>query len=201
MGLPDLTALRRGESDAWDAAFEWLWPAVFAVAKLKLEPFCPDEIEDVAIESLESLVESIGQVKSVEEIKPLAASIAHHRAVSLLRERFAAKRGAGKTVSLDAVMDDCENQWEPADPAAPLANLERHELARLLHEIQAELKPEYRTLLGDFFLHGLSYEEIAAKRGVAVGTVGVYLKRGLEAMRHLETRHPQLLKELEAFLR
>ena len=36
-------------------------------------------------------------------------------------------------------------------------------------------------MLSDFFLHGLRYEEIARKHGLAVGSVGVYLKRGLEA--------------------
>jgi hypothetical protein len=52
MTTPDLKALQAGDADAWNAAFDWLWPTVFAVAQLKLQPFLPDEIEDVAIESL-----------------------------------------------------------------------------------------------------------------------------------------------------
>jgi hypothetical protein len=56
---PDLKALRLGDADAWDQAFRWLWPAAFAVAQLKLEPFLPADIEDVAIESLEELVEKV----------------------------------------------------------------------------------------------------------------------------------------------
>jgi DNA-directed RNA polymerase specialized sigma24 family protein len=43
-------------------------------------------------------------------------------------------------------------------------------------------------ILSDFFLRGLRYEEIANKRGVAVGSVGVYLKRGLKAMRRIWVR-------------
>ncbi len=46
-------------------------------------PYSPNEMEDVATEALEELVEKARAVKSVEELKPLAASIAHHRAVSL----------------------------------------------------------------------------------------------------------------------
>jgi len=199
--LPDLKALQRGDAAAWDAAFQWLWPAAFAVAKLKLQPFLPSEVEDVAIEALEKLVEAVKQVKSVEELKPLAASIAHHRAVSRLRERFAAKRGAGQTESVEALQNDPNRQWEPANPASPLVDLEQKELASLLQEVQAELKSDQRAILADFFLHGLSYEQIAARHGLAVGTVGVYLKRGLEAMRRLGARHPKLMKELEAFLR
>ncbi len=102
MNLPDLHALQTGDADAWDEAFSWLWPVVFAVAQLKLQPYFPNEVEDVAIESLEQLVEKVCDVKSPEKLKALAATIAHHRAVSLLRERFTKKRGEGRTESLDA---------------------------------------------------------------------------------------------------
>jgi hypothetical protein len=64
----DLQALQRGESDAWDEAFRWLWPTAFAVAQLKLQPYLPEDIEDVAIEALEELVEKVRQVKEVEEL-------------------------------------------------------------------------------------------------------------------------------------
>jgi RNA polymerase sigma factor (sigma-70 family) len=185
MSVPDLNALRSGDADTWNAAFDWLWPTVFAVAKLKLQPYFPNEAEDVAIVALEELVEKVRAVKSVEELKPLAASIAHHRAVSLLRERFAKKRGEGKTESLDAPADDGGNPHEPSSSDSPLADLEQRELAQRLGASLAELKPPLGEILSDFFLQGLRYEEIAKKRSVAVGSVGVYLKRGLEAMRRI----------------
>ena len=185
VNVPDLCALKTGDASAWDEAFNWVWPAVFAVAKLKLQPYFPNEVEDVAIESIEQLVEKVPEVKSVEELKPLAASIAHHRAVSLLRERFAKKRGEGKTDSLDAQADGGVNQNEPTTTDSPLADLEQKELAQRLGKSLTELKPPIGDILSDFFLHGLRYEEIARRRGVAVGSVGVYLKRGLEAMRRI----------------
>ena len=57
--------------------------------------------------------------------------------------------------------------------------------AQRLGQSLAELKPPLGEVLSDFFLHGLRYEEIAKKRGMAAGSVGVYLKRGLEAMRRI----------------
>jgi len=185
---PDLHALQPGDEAAWDAPFGSLSSAVFAVAQLKLQPFLPDEVEDMAIEALEQLVDKVRSVKSVEELKPLAASIAHHRAVSLLRERFAQKRGAGKTESLDVPVDDGETKYEPAWEDSPLDSLAEKELAARLQTSLAELKPPQGEILSDFFLHGLRYEEIAKKRGVAVGSVGVYLKRGLEAIRKIWSR-------------
>jgi DNA-directed RNA polymerase specialized sigma24 family protein len=68
---------------------------------------------------------------------------------------------------------------------SPLEDLEHKELAQRLGKSLAELKPPMGDILSDFFLHGLRYEEIARSRGVAVGSVGVYLKRGLEAMRRI----------------
>ncbi|MEI7940606.1 MAG: RNA polymerase sigma factor [Verrucomicrobiota bacterium] len=185
MSAPDLQALQRGDAVAWDLAFAWLWPAAFGAAQITLQPYFPAEVEDVAIESLEALVEKVRELKSVEELKPLVASIAHHRAVSLLRERFARKRGEGRTESLEAVqeakMADCP------DPAAdsPLAALEQKELADCLSRTLSKLKPPQGTVLTDFFLDGLSYEEIARKHGTPIGSVGVYLKRGLETLRRI----------------
>ena len=183
-----LTALKTGDADVWDEAFRWLWPVVFAVAKLKLQPYFPSEIEDVAIESLEQLVEKVPTLKSAEELKPLAASIAHHRAVSLLRERFAKKRGEGRTESLNAPSHEGARMNEPTTSDSPLADLEQAELAHRLRKSLAELKTPMAEILSDFFLDGLRYEQIAERRGVAIGSVGVYLKRGLEAMRRIWVR-------------
>ena len=177
--------LQQGDEAAWDTAFRWLWPTVFAVAQLKLQPFLPGEVEDVAIESLEELIEKVRELRSVEELKPLAASIAHNRSVSLLRERFAQKRGAGKTESLDETTDDGDVKHEPVSLDSPLDSLEAKELAGRLQQSLAALNPPLGDVLADFFLHGLRYEEIAKKRGMAVGSVGVYLKRGLDAMRRI----------------
>lgn len=191
MNPPELFRLQSGDADAWNAAFDWLWPTAFAVAQLKLQPYCPNEVEDVAIEALEELVEKVRELKSVEELKPLAASIAHHRAVSLLRERFAQKRGEGKTESLDAPTEEGGRPPDPPSDDSPLADLEQKELAQRLGLSLAELKPPLGEVLSDFFLHGLRYEEIARKHGMAVGSVGVYLKRGLDAMRRIWGREEE----------
>jgi len=201
VALPDLRQLEQGDADAWDEAFRWLWPVAFEAARLKLSPFLPADVEDVAIESLEELVEKVREVGLTEELRPLLASIAHHRAVSRLREHFAAKRGGGQTTSLEAMTHEDGAAFDPPDEGAPLAELDQKELASVLRELQHEMKAEQRAIMNDFFLQGLSYEEIANKRQVAIGSVGVYLKRGLGAMQRLGARHPKLLKELEAFLR
>lgn len=198
MNAPDLQLLRAGEPEAWDDAFQWLWPVVFAVARLKLQPFLPGEVEDVAIEALEELVAKADTVKTVEELKPLAASIAHHRAVSLLRERFARKRGEGKTESLESALDESSALFEAPSGETPLEKLEQKELADRLAASLAALKPPLGEVLSDFFLHGLRYEEIAKKRAMAVGSVGPLETRFGRDAAHLE---PGQLKESKHELR
>lgn len=201
MSAPDLRLLQQGDTAAWDAAFSWLWPVVFAVAQGTLQPYLPADVEDAAIEALEDLIEHLPRVQSTEELKPLAASIAHRRSVSRLREHFAQKRGAGHIESLEARIQEAGDCSEPALDRSPLEAIGLIEMADLIEEMQRSIKPEHRLVISDFFLGGLSYQEIASRRGVAIGSVGVYLKRGLEALRAVASRQPELLKELEAFLR
>ncbi len=183
MNLPDFQALRRGDPAAWDEAFAWLWPVVFGAAQAKLQACLPDSVEDAAMEALEELVEKVREVKSVEELRPLAASIAHHRAVDRLRQHFAAKRGGGQTESLEAHEEQTGNPAGHAPDGSPLDALTQKELTEVLSKLLAELKPPQGELLADFYLRGLGYEEMARKHKLAVGSVGVYLKRGLEAVR------------------
>jgi RNA polymerase sigma factor (sigma-70 family) len=182
MSTPDLQALRCGDPAAWDEAFAWLWPVAFAVARLKLAPFLPAEVEDVAIETLEELVDKVREVHDTGDLKPLAASIAHHRAVDRLRQHFAAKRGKGRTESLEQ-REEAANPAQAVTEENPLSLLGHKELAEKLRASLGALKPPMGEVLADFFLRGLSYEEIAKRRGIAMGSVGVYLKRGLEALR------------------
>ena len=198
MDTPDLQALKNGEQDAWDVAFDWLWPTAFAVVQVKIGHILPADVEDVAIESLEALVAKVPGLKSVEELRPLTAAIAHNRAVSRLRLHYAEKRGGGEVKSLDEPTKDGKPRAEPAAEDDPLAIIHAAELAKLLTPLLAELKPDHRAVLEDFFMQRLTYPEIAAKRGMLIGTVGVNIWRGLKAFRLLAARDPQLLKDLEA---
>jgi RNA polymerase sigma-70 factor (ECF subfamily) len=148
-----------------------------------LERYLANAVEDIAIEALEELVPKVEGLRSADELKRLVASIAHNRAVSLLRQHFAARRGGGNVESLDAVQEASGDLPEAIAPDSPLAALEKDELAKRLNKAMAALKPPLGELVADSFIRKLSHKEIADKHGLAVGSVGVYVKRGLEALR------------------
>ncbi|HXP63086.1 MAG TPA: RNA polymerase sigma factor [Dongiaceae bacterium] len=185
MNAPDLQRLQRGDREAWVDAFHWLWPAASGAARVTLEARLPSEVEDVAIAAVEELVEKVPALASIDEFRPLVASIAHNKAVSRLRQHFAAKRGSGRVESPGDQPEDGGEFPEAVAEDSPVAALEQKELAERLGRLLAELTSPQGEVLADYFLRGLSYEEIATERGVAKGSVGVYLKRGLAAMRRI----------------
>ena len=185
MDLPDIARLTAGEEDAWAAIFHWLWPAATAKARMAgMGKCCPDDVEDVASKSLSLLIGKVkdGVVKRTEDLKAFLAQITHDEAVSWCRGLFAQKRGGGKTGSLDAMKDDEKSHFEPGIEDSPLAKLELSELGDLIRDAGRELKPSEWSLLEDYFYSELSYKEIAEKHEIAVGSVGVYLKRSLDKL-------------------
>ena len=197
-----LDALKRGESRAWDEAFQRLYPAAFAAARHPLAALTPAESEDIAIEALTLLLPKVKQVSAFDELRLLVITIASRRAISEKRRQLADKRGGGDLTSLDALQDDENIRFEPAETLLDrLAPGDLRELGRLLDAALAALEPRQAELVRDFLLHHLSYKELAAKYRMPIGSVGVSLARSLDKIRTHAQTLPKLWKELSAYLR
>jgi DNA-directed RNA polymerase specialized sigma24 family protein len=197
-----LAALRQGDDEAWDEAFRRLYPSAFAGAKHPLAALTPAEAEDVAIEALTLLLPKVKQIASFDELRPLVITIASRKAISERRRQLADKRGGGDVTSLDALQDDENIRFEPAEQlAGRLTTPDLRELSTLLDAALAALEPRHAELLKDFLIYHSSYKELSAKYQMPMGSVGVCLARSLEKIRtHLKTT-PKLWKELNAYLR
>jgi RNA polymerase sigma factor (sigma-70 family) len=197
-----LTALQRGDQNAWDEAFHRLYPAAFAAARHPLASLTPSEAEDIAIEALTLLLPKVRQVAAFDELRLLVITIASRKAISEKRRQLADKRGGGDLTSLDALQDDETIRFEPAEKLlSHLDAADLRDLARLLDTALAALEPRHAELLRDFLMHHLSYKELAEKYRMPVGSVGVSLARGLDKIRAQLQTMPKLLKELAAYLR
>jgi RNA polymerase sigma factor (sigma-70 family) len=182
--------------------FERLFPVVRAAVAGKVPDALSGDIEDVAIIALEKVVRALPKcswVKTADHLTALATSIAYDEACDLRRRAHAAIRGGGRVESLDAQ----DAKEIPADDGH--SPTERHvamtERALFLVQLREELKPQWRVVLEDIFLSGASYAEIAVKRGMPIGSVGVFRQRGLDAMRRLLQRRPLLAREARALAR
>jgi RNA polymerase sigma factor (sigma-70 family) len=197
-----LTALQRGEEEAWDEAFRRLYPAAFAAARHPLATLTPSEAEDIAIEALTLLLPKVKSVAEFDELRLLVITIASRKAISEKRRQLADKRGGGDLTSLDAMQDDETIRFEPEEKL--LTNLtatDLRELARLLEVALAGLEPRQADLLRDFLMHHLPYKELSEKYKMPIGSIGVSLARGLDKIRAQLQTMPKLWKELAAYLR
>jgi RNA polymerase sigma factor (sigma-70 family) len=197
-----LAALKRVDDDAWEEAFRRLYPAAFAAARHPSASLTPAEAEDIAIEALTLLLPKVNQVAEFDELRLLVITIASRKAISEKRRQLADKRGGGDVTSLDALQDDENIRFEPAEQTASrLSVTDLKDLSKLLDAALSGLEPRNADLLRDFLVHHLSYKELGEKYKMPVGSVGVNLARSLEKIRSQLKAAPKLWKELVSFLR
>ena len=197
-----LAALRKGDNDAWEEAFRRLYPSAFAAARHPLAALTPTEAEDIAIEALTLLLPKVGQVAEFDELRLLVITIASRKAISEKRRQLADKRGGGDVTSLDALQDDENIRFEPAEQlTSNLKATDLRDLSRLLDAALSGLDPRNADLLRDFLVCHLSYKEMSEKYKMPVGSIGVNLARSLDKVRAQLKTAPKLWKELNAYLR
>jgi RNA polymerase sigma factor (sigma-70 family) len=195
-----LEQLASGDPETWNEAFRCLYPVAFEAARTRLGDGLSGDCEDIAMETLSDILEKGVQINSEKELKPLTAAIARNKATDHLRRHLAEKRGGNKAQSLEEMVE--ANAGEPPDlPYGDFVDgLAMQELRDLLADLSAEVKKEYRVVLRDHFFDQLSYNEIAEKRKISVGSVGVYVQRGLTSLRNVIARKPKLQGEFMAML-
>ena len=188
MQPPDLSKLKKGDPSEWTVAFDWLWPSAKAKALYTgMNRCCTDDAEDVASASFSVLARKVkeGLIRQVDELKALLLRIVHDEAIDHCRKLLAQKRGGGITTSLESMQEGEKGAYEPASEDNPLAKLEISDLGILIRKAGSQLKENEWTMLEDFFFSELSYKEISEKHGIAVGSVGVYIKRAADKLRPL----------------
>lgn len=184
------------DADAWEQVFPAVYPAAAESAKLRMGGALHEDWADVAMETLARLSDKIGELKSEDELKPLAVAIARNIAADKIRKHLAEKRGGDKTQSLDALTEAGAEGLAAAAQADILEALSEKELGEILAELSSQIRKEYRVVLRDRFFEGLSYAEIARRHGIAVNSVGVYIQRGLAALKTALSRKPDIEREL-----
>jgi RNA polymerase sigma-70 factor (ECF subfamily) len=100
------------------------------------------------------------------------ATIARNRAIDRLRAR-----GSRPTAPIEAAFDVAD--------AAPAADtlIDSSRDAAQLHAALAALEPRHAAAIRSCYFEGLTYEALAAREGVPVGTLKSWVRRGLMRMK------------------
>lgn len=188
--------LRAGDPDAWNQAFPCLYPVAYEAARSRLGNTHIAECKDVAIETLTDLLHNENAVSNEQELRSLVAAIARNKAMDRLRRLSAAKRGGNKVESIESLQGSGGCEPVGVTHEQFIDQLTFNELRDLLVGLALQIKKEHRVVLRDHYLNQMTYEEIATKYGISVNSVGVYLQRGLAAMKFVIARKPKLMSEL-----
>lgn len=191
--LPTVQSLRDGDEAAWMIVYEWLWPKALAVASNKLRFSTSTDAEDVASIALQHLVDHVEKVSATEDLLPLTLAITHNQTVQLIRYNKAEKRDVRATDSL--------GEFDVPAPSASLSELDLQELRTLIESLQKTLSPKAASVLGDFYLKGLTQREIAKRNNLALNSVGVNITRSLQRIREVMGKNPTLMKEIQVAMR
>ena len=191
--LPTVQSLRDGDEAAWMIVYEWLWPKALAVASNKLRFSTSTDAEDVASIALQQLVDHVEKVSATEDLLPLTLAITHNQTVQLIRYNKAEKRDVRATDSL--------GEFDVPAPSASLSELDLQELRTLIESLQKTLSPKAASVLGDFYLKGLTHREIAERNNLALNSVGVNITRSLQRIREVMGKNPTLMKEIQVAMR
>ncbi len=164
---------RRGVPGAAERLVAEYGPLVLAIARRS--GLGEEDVEEVFQETWASL---FGQIDDIRRPGALVAWIQStaRRQVWFVRRRRARAGG---------VDPEDEPEAQLADPQELTAKLEH---AQLVHEGLAELAPRCRDLLRAAFFERLAYEAIAARLGMALGSVGPTRQRCLSELAALLER-------------
>lgn len=176
--LPPPSTLQRialGEAAAVQQCLDEHGPLVWALARR----LCPSsaDVEDVVQEIFITLWKSADQFDPALGTESTWVTTVARRKLIDLRRR-AARRGPTREVSEDLPA-------ELVDQGEAVAVSD--EAARAKKAL-AELRPEQQRVLELAIVHGLTYEEVATKLALPLGTVKTHARRGLMRVRELLSR-------------
>lgn len=145
------------------------------VARTAHLPLSHPDVDDAVAETLRRVVEGADRIRVGEPMAPWAAGIARHVALDYLRAR---RRDRARQAG-----DGQEASAEIADPgqSPEERTVSADELARVRRAL-ALLPEGPREAILAFHVEGQSYQAIAARFSVPMGTVSTWIARGRKAL-------------------
>jgi len=172
---------KAGDMDAFAELFEPLRPKIYAVA-CRLTG--PDEADDVVMDTFLKAWEVLPGFRGGSSLSTWLCKIARNKALDALRKRSTRSR---HFVPDENVKSEIAYQVD-LQQSAPDREIVRKERRSEVMQAVMQLPEAHRTVLLLRYVDGLSYLEIAATTGVAIGTVMSRLFHGKRKLRTFMSR-------------
>ncbi len=163
-----------GRTICYEALFDRYRPQLYAALLSK----CGDEQDagDIIQETYVKAYFNLPRYKPEYTFGQWVYTIARNLSIDFARR----KRSAGSLVSIDGTGGTEINP--PCDMPNPEERIISHQRGRMLDKLMDELPPRYRTMIELRFVGEYSYEEIAEKLGMPIGTVKTRIHRAREKL-------------------
>jgi RNA polymerase sigma factor (sigma-70 family) len=170
-----VTAARAGSQDAWNALVDRYLPLVTGV--IRRYRLSPADADDVNQTVWLRLVEHLVDIREAKALPGWLVTTARNESLRIIRMR-------GRDTPVDPHGATMDHLGEAPDMDEKLV---REERAQALREAMLELSPARRELLTLLLADPpLSYEEIGARLGMPIGSIGPTRARALEQLRNTQ---------------
>ena len=194
-----LAEARQGRRESLGRLLELYRNYLYLLARTQIDIHLQARVSpsDLVQEALLEAYRDFGQFRGKTEKELLGwlrRILVHNLSRFVEKEMRAQKRSMRREVPLDRRLADLERSSERVDAAlvshwsSPSAQAERRELAAILADQLARLKPEHRDVLVLRNLEGLSFEEVARRMQRTPGAVRMLWLRALDRLRQLLER-------------
>jgi len=147
------------------------------------------DAEDLTIEAFGKAFKNIEQYTPNFAFSTWLFKIATNNCIDFIRKKKA------NLISLDQTSDDLEGASTPlqSDTPDPEEDMIKSQRIALMRNVVEKLKPRYRTLVELRYFSEYSYEEIATKLDLPIGTVKAQLFRARELLYNiLKSTNPNI---------
>jgi len=167
-----IVAMRQGNERALEQLYDATVGKLYALAMAILKS--PEEAEEIVCSTYAWVwANAAGFDPARGPVLGWLVTVCRSRCLDRLRQL----KTRGIQVDIDAIADLASPDEQPDDLLSLLQNHSR------IHAAMAKLTELRRQLVGMAFLQGLTHQEIAARTGMALGTVKSHVRRALVQLR------------------
>ena len=182
-------------NEFWEQNWSLLYATAKETAAQCLSANFGQDIEEVAVESIEALIEARHTDLEITVARRRLVCITRRKAVDHVRYHQAQKRDVAKVTSVDS---ETAGTMEPITSGnlTPLEALLLAEEGKILGELISDLPEKRRGVLVNVYYRGLSYQEAAEKFGYDINSIGGEISRAKTQMFNAIKKRTGLFEEL-----
>jgi RNA polymerase sigma-70 factor (ECF subfamily) len=178
-----VSRMRQGDESAFEEIVDLYWDRIYArVLQLLKNPQDAEEVtQDAFLRAHRGLANFRGDASFSTWLFQIATNLAHNRYWYWWRRKRDVSMSLDQTLGADS--DTTLVDVLPEDREDPAEESLTNELTRRVEECLPKLSRKHRDILALRIKENLSYEEIAQKLGIRVGTVKSRIARARESLR------------------